>query len=117
MKTRERLIDKLDALSCYVEAALEFIHMPGRHTLYVRPDGSVFWHEELTDFDNNAQRWRVCSVGAGDKPCACECCAQKLDAKEWGFDTEQDVYIADEIEMILRDFIPQGWFEDKQGEE
>jgi len=117
MTIRERLIDELDALSCYVEAALGYMHQQCRHALYVRPDGSVFWHEAATDFDNGEQRWRLCSVGAGDKLCACECCQQKLDAKDWGFDTEQDVCIADEIEMILRDVIPQGWFDDERGEE
>jgi len=114
MTTRERLIDELSALSYYVEAALEYMHQQGRHALYARPDGSVFWHEAATDFDNDAQRWRLCSVGAGDKPCACECCQQKFDAKDWGFDTEQDVYLADEIEMILRDVIPQEWFDDER---
>ena len=116
MTIRKRLIDELDALSCYVEAALEYIHKPGRRALYVRPDGSLFWHAETTSNDNNALRWRLCCVGSGDASCDCECCQQGLDPKDWGFDTEQDVCIADEIDEILRDKIPLGWFEDERGE-
>jgi len=115
MTIRERLNDELDALSCWVETAMVFIHQQGFHVLYLRPDGSLYWRKADTPADTDAGgNIKLYAAGSGVTPCACDCCARHLDPTEWGFDMEQDVYIADIIDEILRDRIPVGWFDDEK---
>jgi hypothetical protein len=99
--------------------ALRKSHEQNYDTLYVDPDGDLYWIESI---DYNEGQWRdghpvpsLCHVGTGSVPCNCEWCSGD-DAVE---STQDIAFESDDYEAMRDVFdrelagIPAGYFDDE----